>query len=122
MEKYLISAENNLIKIVLNDEAIIDDKDYFLIQHEVRKINKNKNLPLLVISGIGTSSTERANEFMMNEDDSSRFIIAIVIKNLANRINASHYKKITKETKTVEIFSNESEARKWLATFQNETF
>jgi uncharacterized protein with PhoU and TrkA domain len=115
VNKYRIEIEEEITVIHIMEEATIDSESLGEIRLSLNKIKDYQKKPLLVFANIGTNTSNEANEILMREGQmAGEQIVAVVVKNLASRINANYFKHISKTNKRVEIFSSESEAREWI--------
>jgi hypothetical protein len=115
-KKYDIEFDGELISLYINEESDIDVDTLMEMRKKIDEIRKIGDFPLLVIAETGTNTSNEANEILTNEGkEEGNLIVAVVVKNLASRINAQHFKSISKRNKKVEIFTNEQDARDWIS-------
>ena len=119
--KYDIEFDGELISLYINEESDIDIDTFMEMRKKIDEIRKIGDFPLLVIAETGTNTSNEANEILTNEGkEEGNLIVAVVVKNLASRINAQHFKSISKRNKKVEIFTNEQEARDWISKVRHQ--
>ena len=119
--KYDIEFDGELISLYINEESDIDIDTFMEMRKKIDEIRKIGDFPLLVIAETGTNTSNEANEILTNEGkEEGNLIVAVVVKNLASRINAQHFKSISKRNKKVEIFTNEQDARDWISKVRHQ--
>ncbi len=115
-EKVHVSLLNdNIFRIFIKNNVELNiedlDKNYFFFKEH---IPQNK-VPFLIIFTQGASTVKGANERFIAEGRLSiKSKEAFVIESLAHRIMANFYIRTTKQNHPTKIFSNETDALKWL--------
>ncbi|MBL7920084.1 MAG: hypothetical protein JNJ40_07195 [Bacteroidia bacterium] len=101
---YMYTFEDAQIEIPEIDElnlktrSLVGDKPYYII----------------VIPGIGTTSSHEARKYAAKLKDKNIVAEAIVITNLAIRLLANFYMSINRPEQKIKLFSNETAALDWI--------
>lgn len=120
--------ESNELKFELEDGIIMGTFKLESVDLEIAKkvtnhrleIQKGKSYPLL--SNIKTikSSTKQARDFMASKEGCDGVIVAaVLIDSPLSRIIGNFFINISKPYVTTKIFTDEIDAKKWLAQFVN---
>jgi len=115
-EKVHVSLlEDNIFRLFIKNNAELDiedlDRNYFFFKEHIPE----KKLPFLVIFSKGSSTVKGANERFIEDDRLSiKSKEAFVIESLAHRLMANFHIRTTKQNHPTKIFSNETDALKWL--------
>jgi hypothetical protein len=92
----------------------IDVKHLKEIAEAMQVLSKGKRMPLLSIAGLYGSITTEARKASINPSDQYTLALALVIKELPQRLLANFYFKVKKVDYPVKSFSTEEEASAWL--------
>ncbi len=101
---YMYTFEDAQIEIPEIDElnlktrSLVGDKPYYII----------------VIPGIGTTSSHEARKYAAKLKDKNIVAEAIVMTNLAIRLLANFYMRVNRPKQKIKLFSNEAAALEWI--------
>lgn len=106
---------SNILRIELkvDIELGLDDLDENLCVYQELLGNK-KGYFLVIFEENGRSNLETRSKFANRERAKIKAAEALVISNLAHRIESNHYKNSFKPNHPVKVFSQEKEATDWL--------
>lgn len=101
-------------RFVRDEPYEIDAKHLNEIAEAMLIISKGKRMPLLSIAGLYGSITPEARKVSINPSDKYTLALALVIKELPQRLLANFYFKVKKVDYPVKSFRSEEEATTWL--------
>ena len=89
------------------------------LQEFYREITGGKLMPFIFLAAENVSVSKEAKENAIRiEEQSMVGASAIVVNNLAYKLISTFYLKVNKPKRPYKVFSNESDAVKWLLTIQ----
>lgn len=101
-------------RFVYDEPYEIDAKHLAEIAEAMSILSKGKRMPLLSVAGLYGSITPAARKESINPSDSYTMALALVIRELPQRLLANFYFKLKKVDYPVKSFSSEEDACDWL--------
>lgn len=119
-KSFTISLKSNgIVYVLFKDHCTIDVALQTKLQEFYRDITGGKLMPFIFLAAEYVSVTKEAKENAIHIEDKSMVgATAIIVNNLAYKLIASFYLKVNKPKRPYKVFSNESDAVKWLQTIQ----
>ncbi|MEQ8909938.1 MAG: hypothetical protein RIC95_12140 [Vicingaceae bacterium] len=112
---YIELLPNNLVRVEVKKDIELEPEDLdenFKIYKSL--LGDQKGLFLIVFHEGGQSNAETRAKFANNERAAIKQAEALVINNLAHRIESNFYKNVTRPDHPVEVFTEEQSAKEWL--------
>ena len=112
-----LDETENILRIEKKLGEDIDFDELINIDNAYRGLLENKSGKFLVVFAEDCSLTKEMKTKLASKERSSfKKAEALVIKTLANRIEANFYKKFYKPEHPLEIFETEAEGLRWLTS------
>lgn len=110
---------NGIVYVLFKDHCLINIELQTKLQELYRDITGGKLMPFIFLAAEYVSVTKEAKENAIHiEDQSMCGASAVVVDTLAYKLIANFYLKVNKPKRPYKVFSNESDAVKWLQTIQ----
>lgn len=107
--------ENDLAKIVIKDNVILDEKDIEYINETKQKLLNERSHVVLFIPPVHGSITKEGREMAASVNVLRNAVAkAIIAGNLASRIVGNFFIKFHKPDVPILLFNSEEKAVKWL--------
>lgn len=102
----------------------VDEKEHLINYHATLElIGPDRKLPIMIDSDEFINVTSKAKKLIRQLESTIPIVArALVIKSFGHRILANFYIKVHKPIIPTVIFTDHSEAIKWLITFQQQSF
>lgn len=112
-----IGETDNILRIEKKLGENIDFDELKDIDRAYKNLLENRKGKFLIVFAEDCSLTKEMKEKLASQERSSfKEAEALVIKTLANRIEANFYKKFYKPEHPIEIFESEAEGLRWLSS------